>query len=370
MIKKILLIGLDTEKGKKAFDFFINYPEKYKISDVCLVSNEISEEDIKKITENNIKNICVKTETQKKQLEEAVPFNINVCIKPNFFVKQSISDIVVFTIDDIDSITQILTAINEYKDLCFFDLTPLLYCGKIIFQEIRNKAIRFFIISETIYSVNQTLLNNKNSTFKKIGLVRTIYNKEYLKKPTQKTFNEFKELFYNDFHINNVYDMFLLSYIYNFNKNRFVFGEQNKPIANNIISFYDGRNIIDYITKDNYSIFNNYFLEKKDISKKNLSKEETKTITNLSIDFIDYKEKPLLSLAIKALDKKGTAPILFFICVEHLIKKIYNKKMKIKDLEKTIEEVVFNQKYYIQHPDVAAIISLKEKIEADLDKKL
>jgi 1-deoxy-D-xylulose 5-phosphate reductoisomerase len=371
MIKKITILGMDTEQGKKTFDFFIKYPHKYKIEGVSLTKETISEEIIKILKKNTVKEILVKNQKIKEQLEETLLSNINISTKPNFFIKKSLSDIVFFSVDDVNCVTQILSAISEYKDVCFIDWIPLLYTGKIVFNEIKNKGIKLYPISTTIYSIDQILLDSREYLLECIGLVNTYKKKDdYLKNPKQYDFREFKERFYSFHFINVIYDMFLLSSIYNLSSNKFCFYEQNKNIVNAVVTFQDGSNIINYSSKDLYVPFNYYFLNKADIKKINFCEKYPKTITDFSILQIDSKKHKILDVAINCLNKNVYAPILFYITIENLIQKLYDKKITLKKLETILEEIVFNKSYYSKSLDLKTIIALNKKIQKNIEKKL
>lgn len=370
MIKKILILGVDTEKGKKTFDFFIKYSNKYKIEGISFTKEEASEEILKDIKKYNIKEILVKTETFKKKLEEVIEINTNIYTNSSYFVKNSLSDIVFFAIEDIDCVTQILSAISEYKDVCFIDWNPLLYIGKIIFNEIKNKGIRFYPISTTIYSVEQIISENKENFLDKIGLIKTnTKEKDYLKTPKQQSYKEFKEIFYNDYFINAIYDMFLLSNIYEISSKKFYFYEQNKDVVNVIVSFLDGSNIINYSLKDITCAFNHYFLSRNDLKKLNVN-ENNKKIDDFSISRVESSKYKILELAIECLIKNVFAPVLFYISIEYLTRKLYEKKITLKKIEQILEEIVFNKSYYGTSLDLKTIIALKTKIEKYIDKKL
>ncbi len=368
MIKKIFIFGIDTKKGLSTFDFFINHSNKYNVCGVSFVKKEIDLDLLNTLEKQSIKEILVKTNSQKQTIDENVSHNVKVYIKASSLLKESLSDIVVFSESDIDCVPYILSAISEYKDLCFVDWLPLLYVGNIIFKEIRNKGVMFYSISRTICSVDQILSDNKQHLVKNIGLVSTKIKDSRLKTSNQSNYEDFRKTFLSKNLISVSYNMFLLSYIYNIPLTKFCFYEQNKPTINVIVNFLDGCNVLNYGSRDIISIYNHYFLTKQDFKEKGETKEQN--ITNLSLEKIDLKKQKFLELATKALDKKGSAPVLYFLSIEYLIKKIYEKKVTITKSQNILEEIINNKKLYSQYPDLKTLVALKNKIQKIIDKSI
>jgi 1-deoxy-D-xylulose 5-phosphate reductoisomerase len=358
MIKKIMLLGLDTKKGKEAFDFFSKHTNKYRVNAISLIKQETSKEILEIIKHQKIQEILVTTESQKKYIEEEINSNLIVYTNQNLFIKKSYSDIVVVSTKNINTIKQILSAISEYKDLCFVNFDSLLHMGKIIFKDIKNKGVKFYPISPTLFSVKEILSDYKRPLLKEIGLVKTIPKTNDIK---ENNFSIFKKDIYSKYWIQEIYNMFLLSYMYDLPTTKFCFYEQNKPILSNIVSFLDGCNIINYVDQKKNIIYNHYFLSKEDLSK--IDVDIHQNILNYTIKLTDYKNKKLLNLAIDCLNKNDLLPIVYYITLEHLIKKVYEKKISFKQLEEHLEEIIKNKSYHSNNYDLKTIIVLKKKIE-------
>lgn len=202
MIKKILILASQRKKSQEAIAFFSKYPSKYKIS--SLMCTDEKHIDFFRTQIKNLKPDVIFFPNKELADQLVEDFNIK-CYHDYFqfsqFLKDSNSDLVVSDLVGIDSIKLILSAVGEYKDLCLLNLEPILYSGKIIINEAKNKGINLYFVTHQFYSLN-LFFKCKNRLDNVSKIVLTNFDNEYEKESLDnylypsKPLSEFKKILY------------------------------------------------------------------------------------------------------------------------------------------------------------------------------
>jgi 1-deoxy-D-xylulose 5-phosphate reductoisomerase len=377
MRKRISILGSDTREGQKAFNFFINHSNKYDITFLSCYNSEnqkIFEDQIVKC--KNLKDIYVREESYyKKLLLDSKKYNIYFKERDDLskLIKFSDSDIVVFCLSGNKCIKPILSAINEFKDVCIVNLDPILYSGKIIINQAKNKSVNLYFISYAIYSLDLFLNNRSINNISKISLVSTKQKnitKEYINKfKKQYDFYDFKKKIVSLYRLDFIRDMFLINYIFEINAEQFLFYEENKRLLNIIVSFKDGANLSNSTTQDVNNIYNYYFLNNLDYDSFNKNKEYIQNL-EYKIKKLDSENNIVLNLGVKALKKGGSIPILVYIAFIICLEKVYDNNLNINKVFDIIEQIIDKRNLYVANPDLKTILALRNKLVEFINKYL
>jgi 1-deoxy-D-xylulose 5-phosphate reductoisomerase len=367
MKKRILILGSDTKEGQTIFNFFKEYPKKFIITGLSCCDSENLDLFKKQIKISNATHLLVNKEEDSLNLEDDLKVDsISDFSNISKFTKTSNSDIVVFAMPGIESVVAVLSAIWEYKDICIINWDPILYSGKIIIDEIKNKAVKLYPICLKLYSADMFLNSRNLESLKMVNLIANCsYNLDlsYLKNPKVYSYLEFKDKFICDYKIDLINKMFILNYIYNIKLDKFKFFEQDKPLINIFLTFEDGHSLINSTTSDLNNVLNYYFLDNTNLQKKNLVKYEFLKDINYNLKEIDVNKMPAIKCGIKALEMDGISPILFHMSGQLCLELLYAKKIKPSDVQKILLEVLSNPKFNIKNPDFKTILAIYDKLK-------
>lgn len=369
MLKKIVIIGSDTDYGKIAFDFFSKFSDFYKIVGLTFFSKDRSlfVDQLKLV---NPQYVFVYDLEESKSLE--IEYNNSNCSfisgdNITNYIKQSDADIYVFCDSDIDCIKAILSVIYNQKDVVLMSTDAVLSSGKILAYESKLKGVNFYPITLQTYSLNQFFKVRSNKELDKIILMnidKKLDKEDIDELRSQKIdFNLFKESFYNFTHFNLIKQLYLLNYFYDISVEKFDFFKQNKNIITVIAEFNDGSNLINTTNNDLYPVLYYYFCkDKSGFVDKNLLISGDKI--NLSLSRIDVSKEIFLKLGIDFLKKGGSYPIVYFFAFELFTKKYFDNKIKYKDIPLKLKEILEDKSFYSTKPDLKTILALKSKLES------
>jgi 1-deoxy-D-xylulose 5-phosphate reductoisomerase len=370
MKKRILILGSDTQKGQVAFNFFKEYPKKFLITGLFCYKSENLKIFINQIKISNADHILVNNKEDSLLLEKELNidsfYNISNISK---FIKTSKSDIVVFSIPGVESVIAALSAISEFKDICIMEWDPILYSGKIVIDEIENKAVKLYPISLKLYSIDLFLNQSNFKSLKTVNLVTTSNSKldlSYLDNPKMYDYEEFKNKFIEDFKIDFVIEMFILNYIYNISIDKFKFFEQNNFLFNMFLTFEQGHSLTNFTTNNIYNVFNYYFLNDNDLKNKNLV--STKTLNNIkyNIKEIDIEKIPAVKYGVKSLKKSYFAAILYYITGQICVELLYEQKIKYIKITSIIKSIINDPKFDLNNYDFKTILAIYEKVKTEI----
>ena len=371
MIKKILILGSQRKKSQEIIDFFKRHNQKYKIS--ALLCNDEKQFDLfkKQIQELQPSVIFFPN----KDLAEKLELEFNIKCYHDYsqytsFLKITDCDLIISDFTGIDSVKLILASIGEYKDIGLLNLEPILYSGKIIINEAKNKGIELNYITPQFQSMSLFLNTKKLNEIDKIILIDydTKEDKENLTNYTapSKALSEFKKIFYFKNKMWLSRHLIVMSNLYNLELDNFDFYKSNTEKINLILQLKNGCNFFNYTDNNKESIYNLYYLDNSQIKENNKLEDNI----NINIKKINFEEIATLKLAYLAIKKGGSYPILFQIvydiCAEELYKNNLPKDSFIKIFSKILEDKTF----YSKNPNIQTIFALDEKIRERIKKEI
>lgn len=363
MKKNIAILGVNNTIGIKAVDFFKNNSNKYNL---YALSYDDSSENldlfVSQIKELSPKRVFVENKKDADYILSKIK-DLDIYIgSDNFpsFVSSSEIDEVVSALTGISSVKKILSSVYEFKDITLLNTSPLLYCGRIIINEVKSKGVNLNIFSYPVYSLDFINKAKNKSSILEIQLFSKKSEKEKISISDFKTRTDFIKKYYSINKIRLVNDMYLLHYIYNFSQNQFTFINQTEKIVNTNIKFSNGTNIIFAATLNINSIFNYYFLDKEHILDKDIISEKEITV---SFSKIKTSSEKFLDLGLYALNKGGSSPIIYFITIETLLNKIYSSEIKENiDIYKITKDLIEDKSLYDKFPDLSSVYAIEQLI--------
>lgn len=369
MLKKILILGSQRKKSQEIIKFFNQNSQKYKISAIlCSDSKSLS---IFKSQIQELKPSVVFYPDKKIAEEIEIEFNIKCyCdyLQYTTFLKNSDADIVISDITGIDSVKLILATIGEFKDIGLLNLEPLLYSGKIIINEARNKGVKlniftsqfqslsFFLKIKNINDISKLILCDYDTKENKISLDSFISSKN--------TLPEFKKIYYYKNKMWLSRHLAVLYSLYNFDLDSFSYYKSNIANINLILQLKNGNNVFYFSDKNKESIFSYYYLD----SQENKNNSFPNTI-DIKLSKINYTKIPTLDLMHKSIVKGGTYPILYQIVYDYCAEKIYQNKLPKDAFLKIFPKILENKAYYTKSPNIQTIYALDKKIKDKIDKE-
>ncbi|MFA5746312.1 MAG: hypothetical protein WCX82_00365 [archaeon] len=375
MITKILVLGSQRKKSQDIISFFSKYPNKYKISGLmCTDEKQLDffKQQIKKLKPEVV---FFPNKEQAQQIAE--DFNIK-CFSDNLqytqFLKISNCDLVVSDLTGIDSIKLILATVGEYKDICLLNLEPILYSGKIIINEAKNKGVKLQFITHQFYSFDLFFKYKNNLTnINKVILTNydSIYDKENLENyaSSSKSLSEFKKILYFKNKMWLGRHLIVLSNVYDLESNTFEYYKSNTDSLSLILQLKTGSNYFNLTDNNKEVIYNYYYLNSQNTDiKLNLEK-------NIDIKLQKIKAEDIISLdlANQALKKGGSYPIIYQMAYDLCAEGMYLNKIKNKNcFMKVFTEMLEDKTFYSKNANIQTIFALyervKEKINADFIK--
>lgn len=370
MIKKILILASQRKKSQEIIDFFKKHNQNYKI--VALLCSDDKQIDFfkKQVKELSPSVIFIPNKDLAEKLEDE--FNIKCYFdysQYTAFLKSTDCDLVISDFTGIDSIKLILATIGEYKDIGLLNLEPILYSGKIIINESRNKGVKLQFITSQLHSLSQFLKTRNINDINKITLIdyNTKEDKEKLEYYTSpsKTLSEFKKILYfknkmwlsrHLIAINNIYDIDIESFEYY---------KSNTDSVTLVLQLNDGSNFINFFENNKEIIYNHYYLENKDIKEKN---QLDKNI-DIKLQKIENTDIATLNLAYSAVKKGGTYSILFQIVYDICVEEIYNNNLPADSFIKIFSKILEDKSFYSKNPNIQTIFALEQKIKEKIDKE-
>lgn len=367
MIKRILILASQRKKSQGAIAFFSKHPTKYKISGL-MCSDEKQLEFFKKQIKEIKPDVVF---FPSKEGAEQICDELNIkCFydytQYNLFLKANNCDIVVSDLVGIDSIKLILATIGEYKDLCLLNLEPIIYSGKIIINEAKNKGVRIQFVTHQFYSFELFKKQNNNSINKVILTdFENKYEKENLINYTYPSgpLSEFKKILYFQNKMWLARHLIAFSYFYNLDIDKFEYYKSNTDTISLILKLNNGSTSLNISENNKELICNYYFID-------NLKPQETKLEKTIDIKLQKIQEKEIksLDLAIKAMVKGGTYPILYQMAYDLSAEAIYNNRTKDKNLFfKIFEEILKDKNYYSKKVNIQTIFALYQKLKTKIE---
>jgi hypothetical protein len=328
MIRNISLLGSNNDIGIKAINFFKSNKNNFNIYSISYDSRSDNLDFfISQIKDINPKKIFVPLKEDAKYIESKIKIEI-FSGSDNFpdFIKSSDIDEVVSSLSGISSVKKILSSIYEYKDITLLNTSPLLYCGKIIINEVRSKGVKLNVFSYPVYSLDFIFKTLNTKSIKSINLFTNKKEKnDFVSIDDSKNFISYLKKYYSQNNIRLVNDMFIINYIYNISIDSFSFFTQSKKVLNLEANFINGTSILFKSNLNIDSIFNYYFLENNFLENNPKKDNDEFSISFKQINFVKDK---FLSLGLEALKKGGSYPIIYYISIETLLNYIYKRKIK------------------------------------------
>jgi len=371
MIKKILVLASQRKKSQEAIAFFSKYPSKYKISGLmCTDEKQIDsfKKQIREIKPDII--FFPNKEIAEQLLEEFNTKCYSDYLQFNQFLKDSNCDLVVSDLTGIDSIKLILSTIGDYKDICLLNLEPILYSGKIIITEAKNKGINLFFITHQFYSLD--LFLKFKGTIANVGrVVLTNFDNQYDKEnigdytSPSKPLSEFKKILYYKNKMWLPRHLIAFNYIYDIDLEKFEYYKSNSDSLTVIIQLKNGSNCMTITNNNKELIYNYYFLENSIDTKEDLTAN-----INIKLEKAMIEDVLSLDLASKAIAKGGTYPILYQMTYDICAEAIYKGKTKNKNLFfKVFEEVLEDRAFYSKNINIQTIFALYDRIKEKIEKE-
>lgn len=348
---KFIVYGLSYDFKEKNLDYFISQIKEIKPK-IIYIDNKDDFDYIKSKVEDDLFNFYISED------------NFSVFIKP-FEI-----DEVVSSLSGISSVKKILSSVYEFKDITLLNTSPLLYCGKIIVNEVKSKGVSLKVFSYPLYSLDFISKANNLKYIQKINLFSKSKNKDKnIKKNDYRDIQSYLKKFYSANKIRLVNDMFLINYIYDISPNQFGFYEQSKKIVNLDIKFNNGTSVVFAANLNLKSIFNYYYLDTENLLDKDLVDDTEKL--SLTFSKINLKDERYLDLGVTALLKGGSLPIVYYITIELILDLIYNNKIKENvNIYNILKESIEDKSLYSKFPDLSSICSIEKKIYNKIMKKV
>lgn len=369
MIKRILVLASQRKKSQEAISFFSKYPCKFKISALMCTDEKQLDFFKKQIKELQPDIVFFPNKNSAEQITDE--FNIKCYsdyLQYNQFLKDSNSDLVVSDLVGIDSVRLILATIGEYKDICHLNLEPILYSGKIIINEAKNKGVKQIFITHQFYSLD-IFLKYKSSLENTSYVILTSYDTEYDKENLDyytypsKPLSEFKKIYYFKNKMWLSRHLFVFNHFYDLGNNKYEYYKSNTDSLSVILQQKNGSNCMTLINNNKELIYNFYFLDNSVDTQPKLEK----TI-DIKLQKIKREDIPSLNLATTALQKGGSYPILFQMCYDLCTDAIYYNKSKDKNLFfKVFEEVLEDRSFYSKNRNIQTIFALYEKLKIKIE---
>ncbi len=370
MKKNIVILGSNNNIGVSAINFFESKLSKFN---VFALSYDFKQENIdlfiKQIEELSPKRVFV---TEKKDAEY-ISSKVKVEIfqgSENFpdFIKSNQIDEVISALSGITSVKKILSAIYEFKDITLLNTSPLLYCGRIIINEVKSKGVKLNVFSYPVYSMDFLNKTKNTTSIDKVYLFSKKQDKEKISIDDYKDYISYMKKYFSQNKIRLSNDMFLINYIYNIPVNDFCFYNQTKRVYNTNIKFTNGTSVFFASNLNLDSIFNYYFLNYDKTDTINHLTDEKEI--NVTLSKIDVTKEKYLSLAINALEKGGSCPIIYYITLETLINFIYSRKIKENiDVFEIVKEFVEDKTLFDKYPDLSSVCSIEQTIIERIKKR-
>jgi 1-deoxy-D-xylulose 5-phosphate reductoisomerase len=369
MIKRILVLASQRKKSQDAITFFSKYPNKYKIS--ALMCTDESQFELFKKQIIEIKPDIVFFPSKDGADKIIDEFNI-VCFyeytQYTSFLKAINCDLVISDLTGIDSIKLILATVGEYKDICFLNLESILYSGKIIINEARNKGVTLNFITNQFYSID--LFQKQKSNLDNINKVILVsydsqYDKEELINYTHpsKPLSEFKKILYYKNKMWLSRHLMAFSNFYNLDLEKFEYYKSNSSQVSVILQQNNGSNCM-VSTEDNKELIFEYYYPS---NTKASNRDIAKTI-DIKLQKIKSSDIQSLDLATKAMIKGGTYPILYQMAYDLCAEATYNNRTKDKNVFfKVFEEVLKDKTYYSKNINIQTIFALFEKLKTKIE---
>ncbi|HNW06012.1 MAG TPA: hypothetical protein PK655_02615 [archaeon] len=367
MIKRILVLASQRKKSQEAIVFFSKYPSKYKISGLMCSDEKKLDFFKKQIKEIRPDIVFFPTKDGAEQIIEEL--NIRCFYdytQYNQFLKASNCDLVISDLVGIDSIKLILATIGEYKDLCLLNLEPIIYSGKIIINEVKNKGVKIQFVTHQFFSFEQFQKHNKESINKVILTdFESKYEKENLDNYTYPSgpLSEFKKILYFKNKMWLARHLIAFSYFYNLDLEKFEFYKSNTPSLSLIFKLNNGCTIFNIANNNKELIYNHYFIDNLKTQNSNLDK-----VIDIKLQKILDKEIKSLDLATKALLKGGTYPLLYQMAYDLSAEAIYYNRTKDKNLFfKLFEDLLKDKTYYSKNINIQTIFAIHQKLKTKIE---
>ena len=369
MIKRILVLASQRIKSQEAIAFFSKYPSKYKISALMCTDEkqlELFKKQIKEIKPDVV--FFPSKEGTDQIIEELNTRCFYDYTQYAQFLKASNCDLVVSDLTGIDSIKLILATVGEYKDICFLNLEPILYSGKIIINEARNKGITLKFITHPFYSIDlfQKQKNNIDNINK---IILTSFDNEYDKEELinythpSKPLSEFKKILYYKNKMWLSRHLMAFSNFYDLDLDKFEYYKSNTSQVSVILQLNNGCNFLSHTNNDKQIIFDAYYLG----NTKTNNVEIAKTI-DIKLQKIKSTDIQSLDLATQAMLKGGTHPMLYQIAYDLCAEAIYNNRTKDKNLFfKVFQEILKDKTFYSKNINIQTIFALYEKLKIKIE---
>lgn len=374
MKKNIIILGSNNNIGSKAIDYFLEHENKFLIYGLSFDSKTKNiDKFILQVKKLEPKRVYVLNKSDFDYIESKIDnYSIELFYGEDKFldfIKVPEIDEIVSALSGISSVKKILSAIYEFKDITLLNTSPLLYCGRIIVNEVRSKGVNLKIFSYPLYSLDFLSKLNKLENVYKIALFsKKSDQKEKLDISDYKDNLSYLKKFYSLNRIRLVNDMFLINYLYNVDSTQFSFYEQSKKLINIDVKFNNGTSIIFAANLNINSIFNYYYLNNSNNLEKDVFNE--KDIINISFSKLDLNKEKFLELGIYSLNRGGSVPIIYYITIELLLNLIYNREIKQNiNIYAILKEFIEDKSLYSKYPDLSSVCSIEEKIKLEILKK-
>jgi len=370
MFKKVLILGSQRKKSHEIIDFFKDNSDKYKVT--ALLCNDEKQIDYfkKQIKEIYPSVVFFPNKELAEKIEEE--FNIKCYFdysQYSLFLKNTDCDLVISDFTGIDSVKLILATIGEYKDIGLLNLEPILYSGKIIINEAKNKGVNLKLITSQFHTFSQFLETRNLSDINKVTLIDydTKEDKENLINYTypSKTISEFKKIMYYKNKMWLSRHLIGMCNLYDLDVDDFQYYKSNTDKVNLILQLKDGSNFFNYFKNTKEIIYNHYYLENKNI--KEIDSLENKI--DIKLQKINEEEIRTLELAKSAIKKGGSYPILFQIVYDICAEGIYNNNLSHDSFVKIFSKIIEDDSLYSKNPNIQTIFALEEKIRLKIESE-
>lgn len=367
MIKRILVLASQRKKSQEALSFFSKHSSKYKISGLMCTDEKQLESFKKQI---GILKPDVAFFPNKEGAEQIIE-ELNIrCFydytQYNQFLKASNCDLVISDLIGVDSIKLILATVGEYKDICLLNLEPILYSGKIIVNEAKNKGVKIQFVTHQFYSFELFQKYNNESINKVIFTdFESKYEKENLDNYTYPSvpLSEFKKILYYKNKMWLSRHLIAFSYFYNIDLDKFEYYKSNTDSLSLILKLKNGSTNLNVANNDKELIYNYYFIDNLKTQNSNLEK----TI-DIKLQKISEKNIISLDLANKAMVKGGTYPILYQMTYDFCAEATYRNKTKNKSFFfKVFEDILNDKSFYSKNINIQTIFALHEKLKTKIE---
>ncbi len=387
MKKKIAILGSTGSIGKSLLKIISRNKSKYKIT--LLTANKDYKTIIKQAKKFSVKNIII-TDKESFNLSQKKLKNKNIKIFNNFnklnkILKEKV-DYTMSAITGIDGLQPTINVIKFSKIIAIANKESIICGWDIIKNKLKKYKTEFIPVDSEHFSVWYGLIKDKKENIEKIYLTASggslknipinklnkVSIKEVLKHPNWKMGK--KITIDSATMMNKLFEVIEAKNIFNISYNKINVLIHPKSYVHAILKFECGMiKIIAHDTTMEIPIFNSLrnLIDNYKINSKELN---IKTLNNLSLKIINTKKYPLINLLNYLPINHSLFETVIVSANDTLVNLFLNKKIKFKDIQKYLFEIVKMKEFIkykkIKPKKIEEILNLNNYVRLKITKKV